>query len=178
LDSFDIKTFTENTKKEKKPKPVVKPKQPLSTEDKISTNFYAVRGETALEQLENMITHILKLSAMHEQDIINTINYQKLQSSKNNKLPEISDLQIHKILNKLCVNINTLYILKTTGDTDLDLFRMVLVDLMKENNGKIKKGDIFKKWEQELGVTPSAGIYTKVMQEISKSKAGGQWTLK
>jgi hypothetical protein len=125
-----------------------------------------------------MLQFLLKKTAMHEQDVLATINYQKLQQSKNNKLIEVTDQDVVELIGKLCVKIETLCILKSCGDKSMDLFRLSLVDMMKKQGGRVKKQEVFKMWQEVLEQQPSAGVYTKVMQEVAKSKAGGHWTLK
>jgi hypothetical protein len=136
----------------------------------------SIIGSTVEEQCRNMISKILSAGALRKPELLDYFAHQQRQQIPNNKLSEISINDLDSFIDELCLPLHDLFVLKTMGNAVVDQYRYTVISLFEKKNNW-KKSELMQAWESDAGTTPSAGMYTKIMQEVATYK-GGTWHMK
>ncbi|KAK6097658.1 hypothetical protein MT418_001761 [Batrachochytrium dendrobatidis] len=97
-----------------------------------------------------------------------------LDNSKS-KLNDTLTQTIQCVVNKLCIMINDVYLLKMTQNPAIDQFRPAILSLFQEK-AEVKKVEIIARCKEMAGKAPSAAHYSKIMTSFAHA-VSGSWVL-
>ncbi|ORX50791.1 hypothetical protein BCR36DRAFT_352206 [Piromyces finnis] len=149
------------------------------SDDLLPTQHYMIKGQTVDEQLDNLIYQLFKnYGVLKLTYIMSLINIRQRSTFSSNKIRDnVTQAMIRAKLNKYCISIRkNVYVLKTSGDEQVDLYRQLLINYF-EKNQSIQKSILNKLvTAAQLSKIPTT-IYSKILKELATSH-GSTWTLK
>jgi len=135
------------------------------SDDLLTVANYKIKGQTVDEQLDNLIFQLFRnYGVLKLTYIMSLINIRQRSSLTSNKIREnVTQAMIRSKLNEYCISIRkNVYVLKTSGDEQVDMYRQLLIRYF-EKNQSIQKS-ILNKLVQAAGLSKiPSNIYNKIL---------------
>jgi len=141
----------------------IEPKQ-----SEVSATPFPAGGDLNLEH--NLIEFIDSL--LKTQGVLNFNAIKQAVKIANTSSTNVPESIIQDILDKIAAKVNSVYMIKSTGDAELDKYRNMAASAFRTKE-KVKKSELFN------NEVMSTHNYNKIMNEFAaKPATGGRWGLK